>query len=120
MNEIGGHYKREEVNQMALTDDQVKEAIGQMKSYTRQSVEAHKAGITEYEFLSARGVLHTLGYPEDETDQVLQVIADRGFDYCLDPHIGHRDRSTKEVTYPSADACHWGADQLLSRLRFIS
>jgi hypothetical protein len=102
---------------MPLTDDQVNEAIEQMKSHTRQSVEANKAGVGEYEFMSARGVLYTLGYVDD-ADQVLKVIADRGFDYCLDPHISSHP-GDGEPFFPSADGCHWGADQLLSRLQCL-
>jgi len=104
---------------MSLTDDQVKEAIKQMESFTKDQVDQYKAGISEYKYLSAREVLYALGF-EADADQVLQAIADKGFDYCLDPHVGHRERDTERITYPSADACRWGVDQLHSRIRFIS
>jgi hypothetical protein len=108
--------RRKEVNKM--TDSQVNEAIEQMKSHTRHSVELNKRGIGEYEFMSARGVLHTLGYDGEDVDQVLKAIAARGFDYCLDPHISSHP-GDGDPFYPSADGCHWGADQLLSRLNSL-
>lgn len=108
-----------------LTEDQVNEAIEQMVSHCRLSVEAHKQGVGEYEMLAARGVLYTLGYQDDqEVHQILQELWDRGFKYCLDRHFPakHFDPNNPNAEgdmvtdYPSADACHWGADQLLSRL----
>jgi hypothetical protein len=98
-----------------MTEEQINEALEQMKSHCRISMEAHKAGVGEYEMVSARGVLYTLGYAADNAEEVIQAIADRGFSYCLDPHILSTPGDDPPF-YPSADACHWGADQLLSRL----
>jgi len=104
-----------------LTDEQVREAISQMKSHCRLLVEGYKAGTREYEMLSARGVLYTLGFDEAAADQVLEAIAKAGFDYCLDSKIACSSGvgGSSEKTRPSQDVCIWGVDQLESRLAFI-
>jgi hypothetical protein len=101
-----------------MTEEQVNEAIEQMKAHAKISVDLNKQGVGEYEFLSARGVLYTLGYEEPDADQVIQAIADRGFSYCLDSRILSTPGDDPPF-YPSGDAVHWGADQLLSRLNAI-
>lgn len=94
-----------------LTQDQLLDARRQMRSHCRLVMENYEAGTGEYEMLSARGVLNTLGFHGDEVEQVLQYLFDGGFTYCLDPdyHRGSVDR-------PSMSVCHFGADQLESRL----
>ena len=105
-----------------LTTDQVNEAIAQLVSHTGMLHEGYTAGVREYTMLSAREGLITLGYTNDDADQVLEEIARRGFDYCLDSHIACKsgvgvDPPRKE--YPSQSVCTWGADQLHSRLQFV-
>lgn len=99
---------------MPLTDEQIREAIEQMKTHC----DLHMA---EYTPLSARSTLYALGYQAD-ADQVLQYIYDRGFTNCLD----HRFLSTfydgsseLRTEYPSEDVCYWGPDQLKSRLNSL-
>lgn len=82
-----------------------KEAIAQMICHCKMMMEQG-----EYEAVSARGVLYTLGF-EADADEILAFIASRGFDYCLDPMFGD---------HPSRFACYWGPDQLESRLQFIA
>lgn len=94
-----------------LTQEQVSEAVQQMKSHCRMLMEQYEAGVGEYASVSARGVLYTLGYAEEDADQVIQYLADRGFNYCIDPMIVN-----PSGVRPSADACYWGADQLESRI----
>lgn len=104
---------------MPLTDDQVNEAIEQMQIHTRNSVEAYKAGTGDYETMSARSVLRTLGYNTADTLQVLQAIAARGFDYCLDAEIPMTGHHEARGEHPDWQVCYWGADQLLSRLQAL-
>ena len=89
---------------MALTDEQIKEAIAQMKTHCDLKM-------VEYESISARGTLYELGYHGEDAEQVLQRIYDGGFTYCLDPdyHKGDNERINESV-------CYWGPDQLRSRL----
>ena len=94
-----------------LTEDQVNDAIRQLTVHCRLLMEQYEAGVGEYEIVSARGVLYTLGFEESDTDQILEHIAAGGFSYCLDSQIGDK---------PPRDACYWGADQLESRLRCLS
>lgn len=103
-----------------LTEDQTNEAVGQMIVYCRNSMEEYKAGVTDYESVSARGVLRTLGYDGEDLEQVLRHIADGGFDYCLDHHIAMTGHHDARGEFPSRDVCYWGADQLESRLDSLS
>jgi len=98
---------------MALTNAQMSEAIAQMIVHCKLQEET-----SNYEYVCARGILHTLGYSDDDADMVLQRIADGGFRYCLDSHIKCTNGSSKnpENIYPSPDVCYWGPDQLRSRL----
>ena len=103
-----------------MTEDQVTEAIKQVK------VQCDLLMAT-YEPVSMRGALYSLGYSEDDADTVIRYVADHGFDYCLDPMIAatHYDPNNSQAIdgmvtdRPSRDACHWGPDQLKSRLNFI-
>src|SRR5262245_19405957 len=104
---------------MAMTEEQVKEAIEQMKSDCQLSVEKYKAGVGEYESLSARMVLRRLGFDTADTLQVLQGIAARGFDYCLDAEIPMTGLHEAQGEHPDWQVCYWGADQLLSRLQSL-
>jgi len=76
-------------------------------------MEQYNAGVAEYQSVTARGVLYTLGF-EDDGDQILTAIGEAGFNYCLD-----RTVATHDGEYPSQDVCWWGADQLESRLHMI-
>lgn len=91
-----------------LTPDQLSAAVQQMKAHCQSLMDRYEAGTGPYKMVSARGVLGTIGF-DNVADEVLQYMADRGFDYCLDPKYGNR---------PSAAACVWGADQLESRIAF--
>lgn len=87
-----------------LPQELVDEAVRQMLSHCKMLM-----GQEGYAVRSARGVLYELGYSRNHADQILRFLADRGFNYCLDPM----------VTGETGDACYWGADQLKSRLQFI-
>lgn len=101
-----------------LTNEQILEAIEQMKIQCDLKM-------ANYEAVSARSVLNELGY-EAHATQVLEEIARRGFNYCLDHEIlcnsgevdeTHRDYG-KQI-YPPSSACYWGPDQLKSRLNCL-
>jgi hypothetical protein len=94
-----------------LTDEQVKEAIDQMK------VQCDLA-MPGYHPISARSALVTLGYPPEHITQVLQYLYDRGFTNCLDHEFLSTFYNGNEVTkeYPRSAVCYWGPDQLKSRL----
>jgi len=95
---------------------EIMDAIKQMKVHCQLMIETHN-----FEYVCARGILHTLGYSDDDADTVLQNIADGGFRYCLDPHIKCSNGSSKDPinVYPSPDVCYWGPDQMLSRLNSL-
>lgn len=90
----------------SMTDDQISEAIAQMRVDLQLRVDNQN-----YDAVSCRGTLYTLGFNQDEADAVLSHLFDGGFTYCLDPkfHKGQEERITSGV-------CHFGPDQLLSRL----
>lgn len=74
--------------------------------------------MVNYEPVSCRSVLYSLGYHGEDAEQVLQYLYDKGFTYCFDSQFlsatGIPGDDSKE--YPSADVCYWGPDQLKSRL----
>jgi hypothetical protein len=72
-----------------------------------------------YQMVSARSVLRELMLEGSDLQQILQFIADGGFDYCLDPAIpmtGHHEAAGER---PHRDVCYWGPDQLKSRLQSL-
>jgi hypothetical protein len=90
-----------------MTNDQITEAIAQMKS----DCELRVAG-ERYDGITARGQLYTLGFSSEEADEVLARLFEGGFTYCLDPkfHKGAKARIDSGV-------CYFGPDQLLSRIQ---
>lgn len=96
-----------------MTRDQKLEAIKQMKIDCEI-----KMDIGNYEMVSARGILYNLGYHGDDCDDVIELIRLGGFTNCLDPSVWTRDRNGKKII-PSEDVCHWGPDQMLSRLKCL-
>ena len=96
-----------------MRSDQLTDAVAQMRVHTRLAMEQYEAGVREYQTTTARAVLYELGFTAEQADDVIRYIAQRGFDYCLDPIIAHRG------DHPSRPACIWGIDQLESRLRCI-
>ena len=88
-----------------MTKEQTLDAIEQMKVHCKMTMEG------DYDYLSARGTLYTLGFHGEECEHVLKTLFDGGFKNCLDP-------SYSEIRI-SEDVCYWGADQLLSRLQSI-
>ena len=90
-----------------MTTDQIHEAMGQMLSHCRQLEE------TDYHSVSARGVLYTLGYNEEDANEVIQALHDGGFNYCLDPMFKSNGEATPDF------ACYWGPDQLRSRVDWV-
>lgn len=89
---------------------EVYEAIAKMQVACDERME-------KYEMCSARSVLTDLGYGSESIRQILEFIADGGFDYCLDAKIrmtGHDNE------YPDWEVCYWGPDQLKSRLSCLS
>lgn len=86
-----------------LTQDQIRDAIEQMKVHC-------DLAMPEYRMLSARSCLRELGF-EDDADQILHALYLAGFSYCLDSKF-----PTKDGDYTPQSACVWGPDQLKSRL----
>lgn len=97
-----------------MTTHQIQEAIEQMKSHCKLLEE------TDYHSVTARGVLHTLGYQAD-ADEILASISASGFEYCLDPAIecNSGDPDDNKRIHPPEFACYWGPDQLRSRLNSL-
>lgn len=98
-----------------MREKQQIEAVKQMITFTRELEDAYKQGTGEYAMVSARGVLMHLGYKATDTLAILQFIAERGFWYCLDAMIPHRD----DNECPDWRVCYWGMDQLRSRLECV-
>lgn len=66
----------------------------------------------DYVSLSVRKALRIIGVRADSpTDDVIALIGNGGFDYCLDPSWACQDGQ-----FPPEFACWWGIDQLRSRL----
>ena len=95
-----------------LNDAEKQEAVNRVKSLCDQKMKG-------YQLLSMRSGLRELGYSFDQCDDVIQYVADRGFNYCLDPMIACKGITMKEAEHPIMDVCYWGPDQLKSRLEFI-
>lgn len=96
---------------MTLTTEQVHEAIEQMLVDCDLKME-------NYESVSARGTLRSLGYDGENLEQVLQFIFDGGFTYCLDRQ--YHVSPSNDPGPISQDVCYWGPDQLASRLHSLS
>lgn len=96
-----------------MTEDQKVQAIKQM------IVECDLAYADHYRMVSARSVLRRLGYLPNESQEVIEFIAERGFDYCLDETIPSKAYPDFKLEYPSQDVCWWGPDQLKSRLQSL-
>ena len=92
----------------------IKEAINQVMA----DCDLQKENGT-YEMVSLRGVLTKLGYTQDQTVDVIFYVAEKGFDYCLDNIVSHKDIDSGEVSFPGQQHCYWGPDQLKSRLRSV-
>lgn len=96
-----------------MTEDQKIEAVHQMMVHC-EILQA------DYTPVSARSALRDLGYGDEDRLEVLQFIAEGGFDYCLDPSIpmtGHHEARGERPDYA---VCFWGPDQLKSRLDCLS
>lgn len=76
-----------------------------------------------YEMVSMRSALLEAGYDNQETQQVLEYVASKGFDYCLDSSIrcssGVASKDPRKREYPSQNVCYWGPDQLKDRLECL-
>jgi hypothetical protein len=92
-----------------MTTDQIHEAMGKMISHCRKLEEG-----PGYPNVSARGVLATLGYTQEDQDEVIKALHEGGFNYCLDPMFPSNGEPTP------AFACAWGPDQLRSRLDWVA
>jgi len=96
-----------------LNQDQIYDAINQVKVHCDILMEGYQPA-----FL--RGILYELGYDEHEADQVIRFCAAKGFTNCIDPMIAVSNvEGIDGPKYPSADVCHWGPDQLKSRLQCL-
>ena len=95
-----------------MTKEQIADALRQMQSHCHMREDLYKQGVVEYESASARSVLYTLGYSDEQAEEVLDAIHAGGFNYCLDAKFPSKngDGDTPEF------ACWWGIDQLRSRL----
>lgn len=93
-----------------VNEAQIKEAIEQVMIHCDLKM-------ANYEMVSLRSCLDELGYGTTDTQEVIEYVANKGFDYCLDYTIKCKGPDGPE--YPSSDVCYWGPDQLKSRLQFI-
>lgn len=87
----------------------------------RNAIEKVKAICDEhyadgYRSISMRSGLGEAGYSRDQIATVLDYVAARGFEHCLDYTIECGDPRRR----PSQDVCWWGPDQLKSRLDCLS
>jgi hypothetical protein len=103
-----------------MTAAQIADAFAQMQSHCNLLWEGYKEGSRDYEMVTAREVLYTLGFNQDQADEVLGKIAEAGFSYCLDPHIKCDGGPGERREYPSYAVCAWGVDQLKSRLDSVA
>ena len=92
---------------MSLSTEQIHDAI-------RQMLVSCELKMKDYEPMTARGTLYSLGFHGEDCEQILRYIADGGFNYCLDPEYHEGEQRI------SLDVCYWGPDQLASRLHSLS
>lgn len=92
-----------------LTQDQINESIEQVKVHCDLLM-------PNYEMVSLRSALYTLGYTESDADQIIRYCAEKGFCYCIDPIIATKSYPDFKPEFPQASVCYWGPDQLKSRL----
>lgn len=97
-----------------MTKEQKLNAIAQMKSHCQLKIESN-----DYESVSARGILYTLGFTAEETDETIELIRLGGFTNCLDNSVFVIDMVTGKKNFPDQQVCYWGPDQLLSRLQCL-
>ena len=90
-----------------MNEAQIKEAIKQVEVDCELK-------LPNYEYVSLRSSLYSLGYGSEDAQAVIDYCASHGFNYCLDYTVKHSDGS-----YPPDFACSWGPDQLASRLRCV-
>jgi hypothetical protein len=96
-----------------MTTEKKIEAIEQMKIHCDLLMR-------DYQPVSARSALRDLGYDGNNLLEVLQFIADGGFDYCLDHQIRMTGHHEARGEFPDRDVCYWGPDQLKSRLQCLT
>jgi hypothetical protein len=94
-----------------LSKEQIDEAIDQVVCHAQNLI-----AVDNYQAISVRGTLYTLGYETEQAEQVLSRLFEGGFSYCLDPKF-HKGNPSYGV--PSMDVCHFGPDQLVSRIRCV-
>jgi hypothetical protein len=99
-----------------MSDPEIVEAITKVKALCDE----HYAD--GYRMISMRSGLIEAGYSrDDQISAVLEYVAARGFEYCLDHTIECSSGATgKPRSRPSRDVCWWGPDQLKSRLDCLS
>jgi hypothetical protein len=99
-----------------VTTLQVRGAIEQVKAHCKLLEDQEN-----YEAVSVRGILRTLGYGCDQITQVLAYIAEHGFSYCLDHEVLSHwyDGNTKREEYPDWQVCYWDPSQIRSRLNAL-
>lgn len=84
-----------------------------------------------YPSVSMRGLLEELGYKDEQVECVICHVYLGGFRYCLDSHLGAthfdpnrpgRQPGDSDMVFDYAEQmfCHWGPDQVSSRLRGLS
>ena len=75
-----------------MTQDEIRDALRQMQSHCHLREDLYKQGVAEYESVSAREVLYTLGYEEIQADEVLDAIHKNGHS-ILRVCLGNRSTS---------------------------
>lgn len=90
-----------------MTDEQIREAVEQVKCHCDLLMNGYRP-------VSLRDALRDLGFHGEDRDEVIYWVAERGFEYCLDPLIACKGPDGYES--PNYEVCFWGPDQLKSRL----
>lgn len=105
-----------EVVRTMITQEQYEDAV-------RKVIERCKLlrDMKDYTGYSVRNILQQLSYQPEDQDAILKLIAEGGFDYCLDPIVvsewydSNKQQMVKES--PSWQGCIWGDPmQIASRL----
>ena len=93
-------------------------AFTQCKNLAHILEDQYKEGNIRYCSASLRDLMKLQGYAPREQDALIRYVAEKGFNYCVDPIIKQKDEKGQMIRPPEF-ACVWGIDQLRSRLESV-